>query len=120
MDLKVSEHAGIRHLEGPPDLTLMNTVSDVNLILEACFSERTRSALLYAPNLTAGFFDVSSGEAGAILQKLQQYRIRMAIVCPTGSVRISSRFGEMMIEEKSKGYFGVFESVEAAREWLAP
>lgn len=42
------------------------------------------SALLYAPNLTAKF-DLSSREAGAILQKLRDYRIRLAVVCPVVS-----------------------------------
>ena len=46
-------------------------------------------------NLTPAFFDLSSGEAGAILQKLRNYGIRLAVVCPPGRVLMSSRFGEM-------------------------
>jgi len=61
---------------------------------------------------------LSSGEAGAILQKLRDYRIRLAVVCAPGSVRFSSRFGEMVAEESRGNYFRVFESREAAREWL--
>ena len=118
MELSVSEEAGVRFVEGPPDLPLMNSIEDAALLVEACFSHRASSALLHAPNLTGRFFDLSSGEAGAILQKLRNYRIRLAVVCPTDSVRLSSRFGEMTAEESRTGYFQVFESARAAREWL--
>jgi len=87
-------------------------------VLEACFSAGVSSALLYAPNLTLRFFDLSSGEAGAILQKLRTYRIWVAVVCPPGSVRFSTRFNEMTAEESGGEHFRLFESVPAARAWL--
>jgi hypothetical protein len=40
------------------------------------YSHRAGSALLYSPNLTERFFGLSSGEAGAILEKLRNYRLR--------------------------------------------
>jgi len=96
----------------------MARTDDANLVLEACFSNRIRLALLYAKNLTEGFFDLSSGEAGAVLQKLRNYGVRLALVCPAGSVQVSSRFGEMVAEEQLRNHFGVFETRQAAREWL--
>ena len=87
-------------------------------MIEACFSHRARLALLYAPNLTGKFFDLSSGEAGEILQKLRNYGVRLAVVCPPGSVQFSSRFGEMLAEEHLRRDFRVFETRADAREWL--
>jgi len=116
-ELTVTEEAGVRFVEGPPGRPLMRSVEDAGLVVEACFSAGVDSALLYAPNLTGRFFDLSSGEAGAILQKLRTYRIRVAVVCPPGSVRFSSRFNEMMAEESGE-HFRLFESVPVAREWL--
>ena len=113
------DHAGVRFVEGPPGQPFMQSVDDVGLVLEACFSSQARSALLYAPNLTAKFFDLSSGEAGAILQKLRNYRIRLAIVHTADGPRLSSRFGEMAEEESRGNYFRLFESAEAARDWLS-
>jgi hypothetical protein len=118
-ELAVSEQAGVRFLEGPPDLPLMRSTEDATLLVENCFSHRAQAALLYAANLPERFFDLSSGEAGAILQKLRNYRIRLAVVCTPGSVQFSSRFGEMAAEESRTGYFQVFESDRAAREWLS-
>ena len=97
----------------------MSTIKDASLVVEACFSNRVKSALLYASNLTGGFFDLSSGEAGAILQKLRTYKIRIAVVYAPERVRFSSRFGEMVAEESRGHHFRLFESVQAAREWLS-
>jgi len=119
VDLTIAEKSGARFIEAAPNVPLMRRIEDATLLVEACFSNRVSSALLYAPNLTEKFFDLSSGEAGAILQKLRNYGIRVAVVCPPGTVRFSSMFGEMAAEESRTGYFNVFESVEAAREWLS-
>jgi hypothetical protein len=116
--LTVTEVAGVRYVETTPDSQFMRGVEDASLIVEACFSHGAKSALLYAPNLTQGFFDLSSGEAGAILQKLRNYRIRLAVVCVPGNVKFSSRFPEMVDEESRGGYFRIFESAPTAREWL--
>lgn len=75
-----------------------------------------RAVLLYPENLTPRFFDLSSGEAGAILQKLRSYRLRIAVVCPPESARVSSRFGE--ITGELAGFFRIFEAADDAREWL--
>jgi hypothetical protein len=118
MELSIIEEGGVQCLEGAPDQRFMVRADDATLVLEACFSHRVRRVLLYATNLTDGFFDLSSGEAGAVLQKLRNYGVRVAIVCPTGSVHVSSRFGEMVAEEQRGNHFAIFETRQAAREWL--
>jgi hypothetical protein len=117
-ELTVSEEAGVRFVEGPPCRPLMRTAEDIGLVVEACFSARVTSALLYAPNLPKQFFDLSSGEAGAILQKLRNYRIRLAIVWTPNDAQLSDRFREMMAEEQRGNHFRLLESREAARAWL--
>jgi hypothetical protein len=97
----------------------MRSPGDADLVLEACFSSGAASALLYAQNLTESFFDLSSGEAGAVLQKLRNYGIRLAVVCVPESVRFSSRFGEVAAEENRGDRFQLCESRQAALEWLA-
>jgi hypothetical protein len=118
MELSVIEHDAVRIVEGVPEQRFMSRVEDASRIIEACLSNRARSALLYADNLTGAFFDLSSGEAGAIIQKLRSCRVRLAVVCPPGSVRFSRRFGELLAAERRVRHFDVFETRAAALEWL--
>ena len=106
-------------MEGPRDAEIMRTADEANLVVEACFSAGIRSALLYARNMPPRFFDLSSGEAGAILQKFRNYGIRAALVCSPGTAQFSSRFPELVAEENRLPYFRFFESADAARAWLA-
>jgi hypothetical protein len=116
--LTVSEHSGVRFVEGPANSEFLRKTDDVNRIIEACASARTGLALLHASNMTPGFFDLSSGEAGAILQKLRNYGVRVALICPSEGVRFSSRFPDLIAEENRLPYFRFFESIESARDWL--
>ena len=75
--------------------------------------------VLAAACLPARFFDLKSGEAGEILQKLRTYRIRMALVGGLAEAAASQRFTEMMIEENRQRWFHMFAAVDAAVDWLA-
>ena len=114
MAISVREQSGVRIVEGPAGAPLMRRPQDATLVLEACFSARSRVALLFPENLTPRFFDLSSGEAGEVLDKLRRFRIRLAIVCSPGTVRFSSRFREILSDD-----LRIFESCEDARIWLA-
>jgi hypothetical protein len=119
MDLSLIEEGGARLVEGSPDEHLMSEADDARSVIEACFSGGTDAALLYPSNLTSAFFDLSSGQAGAILQKLRNYGVRLAVVCSPGTVQFSSRFGEVLAEERRGRFFGVFDTRREAVEWLS-
>ena len=118
MELTVVEEGGIRLVEGRQDEQCMWGVDDAARVVEACISAGVASAVLYPANLTRGFFDLSSGEEGAVLQKLRNCRARLAVVCAPGSVHFSSRFGEVVAEEGRGRYFGLFETRAEAIAWL--
>ena len=107
------EHGGVGLVEGGVDEPLMRRGADGARLIEACFSARTRRALVYPANVPAGFFDLSSGEAGEILQKLRSFQIRFAVVCAPETVQFSSRFSEILADD-----FQVFETRQAALGWL--
>jgi hypothetical protein len=114
MALGVSEESGVRIVEGTSGEPLMRRPQDATLLLEACFSARVRGALLYPENLTSQFFDLSSGEAGEVLDKLRRFHVRLAVVCEPHTVRFSSRFLEILSDD-----LRVFETRDEARLWLA-
>ncbi len=118
MALKPVEHNGTTFVEGPANQPLLTTAYDIDRLIEACFSQGAQAALLYASNMPPAFFDLSSGQAGTILQKLRTYRIRLAVVAPPQQVRFSRRFGEMLADERQGAHFDLFESREQAYAWL--
>ena len=113
MALTLIEEDGTGVVEGARGVSLMRRPQDATLVLEACFSAGVGAALLYPENLTRRFFDLSSGEAGDILDKLRRYQVRLAIVCEPGSVQFSNRFTEILSDD-----LRVFDTREAARQWL--
>ena len=118
MTLNLADEDNVQFVEGQPGQALMARVGDVNRVIEACWEEGAHAALLYAANMSPSFFDLSSGEAGEILQKLRNYQIRLAVVYDPAAVRLSSRFGEMVDDERRGPHFGLFETREAAVDWL--
>lgn len=117
MELVVRDVNDLHFLEGPPGQPLIGRVEDAVTLVEACFNNAAHRLLLYPENLTERFFDLSSGEAGAILQKLRNYHIRLAVVrSPT--LPLSRRFAELMMEENREPYFRLFDGRAAAQEWL--
>ncbi len=107
------------YINGAPDTPWLHTAADVDRLIEECFAQGAEAALLYAANLPPRFFDLSSGEAGAIVQKLRNYRIRLAVVYDPQRVTLSRRFPDLLAEERRDVFFGLFESAEAAGAWLA-
>ncbi|HEY8211606.1 MAG TPA: DUF4180 domain-containing protein [Myxococcaceae bacterium] len=106
-------------VEGAPGEALLASARDIDRVLEACFAESAGAVLLHAANLPPAFFDLSSGEAGAILQKLRNYRIRLAVVCGPGEVAFSRRFQELLAESQRGQDFRVVETRQAAVSWLS-
>ena len=112
------DEAGLVVIEGARGQPILVGAGDVDRLLEACFGADCGAALLYAENLPAAFFDLSSGAAGVILQKLRQYGVRLAVVRGAAADAASSRFGEFLREERTRRDFGIFASRTEARSWL--
>lgn len=108
----------MKMLEREPGMRYLADANDVGRLIEDCVSAGARTALLYADNLPGKFFDLSSGQAGVILQKLRTYKVRLAVVAPTERVVPSTLFKEMLAEERKSGQFAMFETRDAAAAWL--
>lgn len=119
MELSLHELHGQRFLEGPPGQPLLMRVEDITLVIEACWEAALNCVLLYPENLTEHFFDLSSGEAGEILQKLRNYRIRLAIIVPA-DLPMGRRFADLLADERNGSDLRLFRERSAAAEWLCP
>lgn len=119
MEFTVNDIDGVRFVEGQPGAAFLHTPRDASRIVEACLSNRVRAALLYAENLTPHFFDLSSREAGEILQKVVGYRMRLAIAGVAAADDYSTHFGQFAAHEARAGHLGVFSARAEAVQWLA-
>lgn len=117
MSLIVREVQNQRWVEGTPSEHMIERPEDVLTVLEACFEHGVDRVLLYGENLPEHFFDLSSGEAGAILQKLRNYHVRLAVV-RSPALFLSRRFGELLADEQRGPYFRLFDERDAAQAWL--
>jgi hypothetical protein len=118
MEFRVIEHNGAKVVESVPDgasILIGNNVLDA---IAACGEARTDRLLVHAGSLPAGFFDLKSGDAGEVLQKLRNYRVRLAVVGGLAEAAASQRFSEMMIEENRQRWFHMFAAADAALGWL--
>jgi hypothetical protein len=120
MNIQVVGEGAHAVIEGPPGTSLLQTPGDVLDLIGACFEQQARAVLLYAENLTPRFFDLSSREAGELLQKLRNYHIRLAVVEAPGAAPHSAAFQALMREENRDPYFRLFAERAAALAWLRP
>lgn len=120
-DIQVLTFGDKKIVTGIPGKQLLKSPDDVVDIIGTCMEHRTRAVLLCGENLTHQFFDLSSGDAAAILQKFRNYHIRLAIVLPADGpdqVSQSSKFREMVLEESEGDEFRVFADRSSAEAWL--
>ena len=118
MEFEVIEHNGTKVVQAVVDGASIVVGNNVLDAIAACGEARTDRLLVHAASLPARFFDLKSGEAGEILQKLRNYRVRLAIVGGLAEAAASHRFSEMMIEENRQRWFHMFAAADAAVAWL--
>jgi hypothetical protein len=79
----------------------------------------THALLVEAQHFPPEFFDLKTGFAGELLQKLENYGIRVAAVFPTED-GYTQRFREFLGEARRRGStFRAFSARDDAERWLA-
>jgi hypothetical protein len=91
---------------------------DSTAVVAACIESGERNLLLDGGALPPEFFDLSTGVAGALVQKLTLYEIRMAGVVPDPSIH-SQSFQDFAREANHGRWFRFFPGREQAVAWLA-
>ncbi|MFN8474302.1 MAG: DUF4180 domain-containing protein [Anaerolineae bacterium] len=117
MHLYIMDQNGRQFAEAADRDPIRNT-AEANDVLSFCFEHGTDRLLLYAENLPTGFFDLSTGAAGALLQRFRQYGLRVAVVWSPDVVKPTARFAEMVAEENRGPFFRMYEERGAAEAWL--
>jgi hypothetical protein len=118
MQLDCLEQSGQRYLAGPAGQPLLLRPDDILDVIGATHDCQTRLVLLYAENLPPGFVDLSTGVAGHVLLKLQNYRVRLAVVLPLATTPHSEHFAAMVREANRGREFHVAPTRAEAEAWL--
>jgi hypothetical protein len=90
---------------------------DAASLVRRCVESGAGAVLFDQAALPPDFFDLRSGLAGELIQKLTQYEIRMAAVVPDPS-RCSASFQDFVREANRGARFRFFPDREGAVRWL--
>jgi hypothetical protein len=93
----------------------IRSVNDIADTIGACFG--ADGLILREEDLAPEFFDLRSGLAGELLQKLVNYQLRTAIVVPEPEAH-GERFRELAYEHRSHDMIRFVRSREEADAWL--
>lgn len=86
-------------------------------VIQSCAEVEAQVVLLDEGVLLEEFFDLSSGVAGELMNKLSMYRIRLAAVVPDVSIH-SEHFQAFAREANRRGDARFFRNREEAVAWL--
>jgi hypothetical protein len=115
MKFEIRERAGVRILERTAPFTAGESALDV---IGACLEHGSNRVLVESQALPAAFFELRSGFAGELVQKLVNYQIRFAGVFPSEEA-YTERFREFLREARRGQAFRAFADRGAAEAWLA-
>lgn len=114
MRLHTFERNGARILECAEAIGAADSLD----LVVACLENDSTRLLVESRHLPPEFFDLKTGFAGELLQKIQNYGIRLAGVFPS-EAGYGERFRELLREARRGRGFRAFAAREDAEIWLA-
>lgn len=87
-------------------------------VLGLIYSYEAENIILHKKNIVPGFFDLSTGIAGDVVQKLVNYRRRIAVVGDFTNLE-SKSLRDFIYESNRRGNMYFVASIEEARQRLA-
>lgn len=116
MNYQVVEKNSNKYIRLHREGNLIQTESDGLELLSLCSEYETNLLLIPDSRLADEFFSLSTGLAGAILQKFAQYGVQAAIVLDAS--RIKGKFKDLLIESNQGAMFRAYASFDEAEHWL--
>lgn len=110
----------VQTLEGQSYLEIMATESGISALdlVQLCWEHQTSKILIYQEALGQDFFQLRTGAAGDVMQKLTNYSLKAAVLAGS-DLTSQGRFGEMALEaNRSSQHIHFFQDQTKAIEWL--
>lgn len=115
-DVRLIEKQNHRFVEAAGEADLLECEEDLDTLIGFCSEFHADRMMLHGSMLSKNFFDLKSGQAGMILQKLVNYQIKTAAVLAREQIR--GKFGEFVVETNRGHHFRVFFNRHDAEAWL--
>ena len=115
-DVGLIEKKNHRFVEAVGAKDQIECEKDIVTLIGLCAEFSADRLLLHGDILSSAFFDLKSGQAGMILQKLVNYQIKTAAVLLRNQV--GGKFGEFVVETNHGHHFRVFFERDEAERWL--
>ena len=93
------------------------TEQDTMDLIAVCWENDASLLMINEEVLSEDFFNLSTGVAGALLQKLVNYQIKTAAII-SSELANKGRFREMALESNKGSHFRIFNTREEAESWL--
>ena len=115
-EVRLIQKGGHRFVEIDGGTAVVEDEKDVVDLIGVCAEFNADRIMLHGRVLSERFFDLKTGQAGMVLQKLVNYRLRSAAVLSRD--RIQGKFGEFVVETNHGDHFRVFFDRPEAEAWL--
>lgn len=117
MNYQIREIKNKKYIELISAVNLLSTENDALDLIALCWEHDAYNIMIHHAALSENFFNLKTGSAGTIIQKLINYGIRAAAIIPKGTIQ-NERFNEMALETNKGNHFRMYESKEEAEKWL--
>lgn len=117
MNYRVVEKDNKRYIEFASDEVAISKEQHALDLISVCMENGIELIIIYEEVLSEDFFNLKTGLAGAILQKLMNYHVKAALVIKNEE-KIAGRFREMVIEANKGNDFRVYQNLMEAESWL--
>lgn len=104
------------YIECLADLTIASENDILDLIV-FCGENETHRLLFHQENLSPDFFDLKTGLAGLLFQKLANYHLKTAVLVSLDSIQ-NPRFKELIYECNRGQQIRFYEDKSLAEDWL--
>ncbi len=115
MPFDVLEKNGEKYLHYRATASCPETLIPTQFVAD-CVEQCVNRVMLEECALPESFFRLRTVLAGEVLQKLEQYRVRVALVLSQSGAK--GKFKDLLIEANRGGRFRSFASTEQAEKWL--
>jgi hypothetical protein len=118
MDYKVIEKYGKKYIEVKSSSVKINSEQDALDLISLCFEHGINIMVINDTVLSDDFFNLKTGIAGAIIQKLVNYSIKTGIVI-LNERDVNERFKEFALEANKGNNFRIFYNSSDTEKWIS-